>query len=126
MKLGILAAGITPDELIGEHGSYADMIIQLLDKTNSDFSFDNNTKNLYSKDLLIKLTKRETLFLELLIKNKNTILSIENIKVNLWTGEDISDERLRTFVKRFRVKTSKTFIKNISGQGYSLPVDNGQ
>jgi len=40
MKLGILAAGITPDELIGEHGSYADMIIQLLDKTNSDFSFE--------------------------------------------------------------------------------------
>ncbi|OUR63544.1 glutamine amidotransferase [Bermanella sp. 47_1433_sub80_T6] len=40
MKLGILAAGITPDELIGEHGSYADMIIQLLDKTDSGFSFE--------------------------------------------------------------------------------------
>ena len=40
MKLGILAAGITPDELIGEHGSYADMIIQLLDNTQSGYSFE--------------------------------------------------------------------------------------
>ncbi len=40
MKLGILAAGITPDELIGKHGSYADMIINLLDNTQSDYSFE--------------------------------------------------------------------------------------
>ncbi len=40
MKLGILAAGITPDELIGEHGSYAHMIIQLLEKTNSGYSYE--------------------------------------------------------------------------------------
>ncbi len=40
MKLGILAAGITPDELIGEHGSYADMVIQLLENTQSDYSFE--------------------------------------------------------------------------------------
>ena len=40
MKLGILAAGITPDELIVEHGSYADMVIQLLEKTHSGYSFE--------------------------------------------------------------------------------------
>ncbi len=40
MKLGILAAGITPDELIGKHGSYAQMIIQLLDNTQSGYTFD--------------------------------------------------------------------------------------
>ncbi len=40
MKLGILAAGITPDELIGEHGSYADMIVQLLEGTNSGYSYE--------------------------------------------------------------------------------------
>ncbi len=40
MKIGILAAGITPDELLPEHGSYAQMIIQLLNSTGSDYSFE--------------------------------------------------------------------------------------
>jgi len=40
MRLGILAAGITPDELLVEHGSYAQMIMALLDKTDSGYSFE--------------------------------------------------------------------------------------
>ena len=32
MKIGILATGITPDELLGEHGAYADMFVTLLNK----------------------------------------------------------------------------------------------
>lgn len=40
MKIGVLAAGITPEELIDQHGSYADMIINLLNTTDEKFEFE--------------------------------------------------------------------------------------
>ena len=40
MKLGILATGITPDELLGEFGSYADMFVQLFDKADCPFEYE--------------------------------------------------------------------------------------
>lgn len=39
MKLGILAAGITPDELLGEFGSFADMFIELFNQTEYPFTY---------------------------------------------------------------------------------------
>ena len=39
MKLGILATGITPDELIGQYGSYADMFMRLFDAAGCDFEY---------------------------------------------------------------------------------------
>lgn len=40
MKIGILATGITPDELLGQYGSYADMFKQLFALINADFTYD--------------------------------------------------------------------------------------
>ncbi|WP_338011163.1 glutamine amidotransferase-related protein [Neptunomonas antarctica] len=40
MKLGILATGITPDELLGEFGSYADMFVQLFSKADCLFEYE--------------------------------------------------------------------------------------
>jgi GMP synthase-like glutamine amidotransferase len=40
MKIGVLAAGITPEELIDQHGSYAQMIINLLNTTDTKFEFE--------------------------------------------------------------------------------------
>jgi GMP synthase-like glutamine amidotransferase len=37
MKIGVLAAGIPPDELINEHGSYADMTVRLLQQSSNQF-----------------------------------------------------------------------------------------
>ncbi|TCK07427.1 glutamine amidotransferase-related protein [Marinobacterium mangrovicola] len=40
MKTGILATGITPPELLGQHGSYADMFEALLGKEDPEMSFE--------------------------------------------------------------------------------------
>ncbi|WP_299205515.1 gamma-glutamyl-gamma-aminobutyrate hydrolase family protein [uncultured Amphritea sp.] len=40
MKIGILATGITPDELLGQYGSYADMFKQLFALVDADFEYD--------------------------------------------------------------------------------------
>jgi two-component system, OmpR family, response regulator ArlR len=113
-----------PDELI-EH------IIKIAPKLNKQkqvtlkdgFIFDNNSMSLYKESILITLTKREKEFLHLLIKNKNSIVASDTIKEFLW-NEDVNDERLRTFIKRLRLKTSKSIVENISAQGYLISVLN--
>ncbi|GGK58712.1 glutamine amidotransferase-related protein [Amphritea balenae] len=40
MKIGILATGITPDELLGQHGSYADMFVQLFNQADVCFEYE--------------------------------------------------------------------------------------
>ena len=86
-----------------------------------NFIFDNNSINLYKNDELITLTKREKEFFYLLIKYKNNLVTTEQIKQTLW-NEEVNDERVRTFIKRLRLKTSKEIIENVSGQGYLISV----
>ena len=111
-----------PEELI-------DHIIKIAPKLNKQkqvnlkdgFIFDNNSMSLYKESILITLTKREKEFLYLLIKNKNSIVSSDTIKESLW-DEEVNDERLRTFIKRLRLKTSKSIVENISAQGYLISI----
>ncbi|MCT7549169.1 response regulator transcription factor [Aliarcobacter butzleri] len=90
-------------------------------KLKDNFVFDNNSVCLYKDEILINLTKREREFLNILIKNKNSLVKKEDIKTLLW-NEDVSDERLRTFIKRLRLKTSKDLVENVSSQGYLVSV----
>jgi two-component system, OmpR family, response regulator ArlR len=111
-----------PEELI-EH------IIKITPKLNKQkqvnlkdgFIFDNNSMSLYKESILVTLTKREKEFLYLLVKNKNSIVPSDTIKESLW-DEEVNDERLRTFIKRLRLKTSKSIVENISAQGYLISI----
>ncbi|CAM3515796.1 response regulator transcription factor [Arcobacter aquimarinus] len=113
-----------PDEVI-EHIKKLSTKIekQKISILKDDFVFDNNSFSLHKNELLINLTKREKEFIYLLIKNKNSIVKTQTIKTSLW-NEEVNDERLRTFIKRLRLKTSKDLIENISGQGYLISVLN--
>ncbi len=71
------------------------------------------------KKSTIILTKRETDLLTFLLEQKEYMASNNIIKRVIW-NEEVSDERLRTFIRRLRVKTSKTLIINSSGLGYSI------
>lgn len=114
-----------PDEVINY---LTDLAIKLhknrIVKLCNDFSFDNSSMNLYKNKKLINLTKREKEFVYLLIQNTNKIIKTDEIKKTLWDNDTISDERLRTFIKRLRLKTSKELIDNASGQGYLISIDN--
>ncbi|MDX4027727.1 response regulator transcription factor [Aliarcobacter skirrowii] len=89
-------------------------------KLKDNFVFDFNNLSLYQNDILVNLTKRERQFLALLIENKNSYVTTFDIKKTLWENEIVSDERLRTFIKRLRAKTSKELIENVSSQGYMV------
>ena len=113
-----------PEELIEHINKIAPKLHkqkQVILKDN--FIFDNNTSSLYKNSSLVILTKREKEFFHLLIKYKNCLVITPLIKKTLW-NEDVHDERLRTFIKRLRSKTSKNIIENVSSQGYLISILN--
>ncbi|MDK9694403.1 MAG: response regulator transcription factor [Sulfurimonas sp.] len=88
-------------------------------KLSECFIFNKTTNSLYKNDKYVPLSKNEIKFITLLLENKNKMLDETSIKESLW-GSEASDERVRTFIKRLREKTSKNLIKNIKGFGYQL------
>lgn len=113
-----------PDDLV----EYLSTLAQKINKKKSivlkeGFVFNNTKNSLYKDNVLVSLTKREKEFFYILIKRHNCVVLIDEIKTLLW-GELVSDERLRTFIKRIRIKTSKDLIENASGQGYLISKNN--
>ena len=111
-----------PEELLEYIQSVAEKlgirVIELCD----DFSYRLTTKSLYKNSKFISLSKNENIFMQLLLQDldENIIVDDETIKKKIWADENVSDDRLRTFIRRLRAKTSKELIKNIKGQGYRL------
>ncbi len=126
IDLGISKYFIKPFDI----ESFIEYLKELSNKINKEksyklkdgFVFVKKTINLYKNSELVNLTKREKEFINLLIENKNSSVNIEKIKKSLWDIEDVSDERLRTFIKRLRAKTSKDLIENVSSQGYMVSI----
>jgi len=106
-----------PDELLDYINSIATTLGTKRIKLNEGFIFNTTTNSLYKNDRFVPLSKNEVKFFCLLLANKETIIDDKTIKDKLW-GEEVSDERVRTFIRRIRVKTSKKLIKNVKGLGY--------
>jgi len=112
---------LDPDELL----DYILTLVPKLEQSHSielidNFSFNRNKKQLFLKEVPLTLTKRELDFFTLLLNQEEYIADNQLIKKQLWRDESVLNERLRTFIKRLRNKTSKDLIKNNSSLGYSL------
>ena len=67
----------------------------------------------------MELTKKELLFLEILIKNHKRAVKYDELNNYVWNG-NMSEDAIRSVVKELRKKISKKAIKNISGIGYQI------
>lgn len=88
-----------------------------------DFYFDNKTSLFYLHDEEMDLTKKELLFLKLLVTNKNRVVSYEEIEQFVWEDEYMSINSLRTTIGFLRKKIPFNCIKNISNMGYKLNLE---
>ncbi|OIP55193.1 MAG: regulator [Helicobacteraceae bacterium CG2_30_36_10] len=122
IDIGVVKYFIKPfdlDELLDYVSSLKTTIQSKLLFLEEDFSFNRSTASLYKDSKFVALTKKERLFMQLLLKNKEMV-DEETIKKTLWLDEEVSNERVRTFVRRLRAKTSKNLIVNVAGQGYKI------
>ena len=111
-----------PEELLDCVESIGEKLGSRLVELCDGFLFNLTTKSLYKNSRYISLSKKESKFIELLLKDNSDryIVSSEMIKNSLWEDENVSDERLRTFIRRLRAKTSKKLLLNIKGEGYQI------
>jgi len=110
-----------PDELLDYINTLAPKLGNKHIELSEGFVFNKITNALYKNDRFVPLSKNEIKFLSLWLENMNTIIDDKTIKESIW-GDEVSDERLRTFIRRIRAKTSKKLIVNVKGIGYKLEV----
>ena len=87
-----------------------------------DYKYDFAQKCVLHNTKVIHLSKSESRFLELLLKNENNVLSFEQISEYLWEFESPSKEAIKSIVKELRKKMDSDIIKNIYGVGYIYEV----
>ncbi|MFM1542622.1 response regulator transcription factor [Helcococcus ovis] len=93
--------------------------------TYKDIIYNMGKSTLSYKDETIELTKNESKIFQILIENKERIVSRNNIMEFLWnTDEFIDDNTLTVNINRLRKKMMEIGIKEIlqtkKGQGYIL------
>lgn len=116
---------IDPDELMTTLHFIAKDLLSLnqIVELGDGFAFDKVKKVLVKNGNIIPLTKKELLFISILVKNLGVFVLHEEIKKYVWTNKKVTDSAIRTFIKRIREKTSKEFIKNVPGLGYKVMID---
>jgi len=91
----------------------------------SDLLYDKaNGIFLYQDKDTIKLNKKEKNLMDLLIGNKDRVITYDEIENYVWKDFDevMTSMALRTIIKNLRRKTPIDFLENISGQGYRLNI----
>jgi len=84
-----------------------------------DYRYDTKKMQLTLNEEPIVLGKTETKLLELLIKNRGSVVTYEMFWEEVW-GEWIDPTNIRVQVGSLRKKLENDFIKNARGVGYSI------
>ncbi len=95
-------------------------------KLNDRYTFNLENEKLYLDNNIVKLSKRESDILNVLIENIGEIVSMEDFKQKVWEDETVSDSAFRTNMKRLKDKVSEDdFIISQKGFGYTIqkPLD---
>ncbi len=100
-----------------EHLSQSNIII-----IDNNTLYDTLNKILLIKKRPIKLSKNETLLLELLAKNHQRAVTYQEIENLIWLDSGMSIDALRSLVRGLRQKMQGDFIENVSGIGYRCQI----
>ncbi len=91
-------------------------------KLQNGHRFNIIEKCIYSEDEKIKLTKKEILFLELLIKFKNQIVSKDKIEKTIWKDSVMTSAALKNFIFKIRKKIGSDSLSTSSSNGFTLHI----
>jgi DNA-binding response OmpR family regulator len=114
---------ITKEKLLDALEKSMDLIE---DKSKFNLKLSENTfYNGYEKIILednkqVKLTKNETLFLDLLAHHHTRVVTYDEIENAIWPIEGMSQDAIRSLVRGIRKKIPEGCVENISGSGYKL------
>lgn len=84
------------------------------------YTFDMLEQNLYYKEKSIYLSIKEKLLMSLLVKNLNSITSIEMIHEYVWDSKEMEAVSMRSLIHKLKKKLKSGMIINFRGEGYKL------
>ncbi|QKF82618.1 response regulator transcription factor [Halarcobacter ebronensis] len=93
----------------------------------SKLYWDPVEKSIYQDEKVVKLTKKEILFLDMLCTSINQVVNTDTILYELWEDSldyDSSLSNLKNLISRIRVKIPDLKIENVYGLGYKLRMIN--
>ena len=83
------------------------------------YKYDVAKMQLLHNNKEIALTKQEKRILELLIKNRGSVVSLEQFCEEVW-GEYVDSANVRVHINKLRKKLDRELIQNVHGLGYKL------
>lgn len=90
---------------------------------NANWIFDVSKSIVSNGNEDFTLTKKEVIFLKLLV-TKNRIITYEELENSVWDDDSImSLNAMRLFIKNLRKKLPEKFLTNVQGIGYKLLKD---
>ena len=88
---------------------------------NNNYTFDLSNNKLYHNNLIVKLSKKESEILDVLIKNLGSLISVDKFKELVWNDINTNDSSFRTVMKRLKDKIKDDdFIISHKGYGYII------
>ncbi|MDY0121584.1 MAG: response regulator transcription factor [Sulfurimonas sp.] len=82
--------------------------------------YDYKNKQLLLENKAITLTKKEMLFIELLLKYPKQVVANHMIQNDVWENSIMSDSAIKNLIFRLRKKVGQDFVQTIHGVGYKL------
>ncbi|HHD81262.1 MAG TPA: DNA-binding response regulator, partial [Campylobacterales bacterium] len=82
--------------------------------------FDTFNHTLLKGDKVIPLTESQYKLLDILIKNRERIVSYKEIENFVWADKVMSSDALRSLIRDVRKLVGKEKIENISKCGYRI------
>ena len=92
---------------------------------NKDLFWNKNNRTLIFENEVIKLTKKELMFIEILMAEENMVHKIEDIICTLWNDEFLDKDyisNLKNIISRLRNKVPSLIIENLYGMGYKINI----
>lgn len=83
------------------------------------YYFNTKLHRFYKDNQEISLSKNALKFIEILVKNRNSSVSNEQICYHVW-GESKSDNTIRALLHRIREAVDDSLIHNVKGLGYMI------
>jgi DNA-binding response OmpR family regulator len=83
------------------------------------YKYDTKRFILLEKEREISLTKTQKRILELLIKNRGSVVGISQFQSEVWGG-DIEPTNIRMGINQLRKKFKSEIIENVRGLGYKI------
>ncbi|AHJ13426.1 response regulator transcription factor [Sulfurospirillum multivorans] len=82
--------------------------------------YNVKTKEIFCGDEMIRLTRTESLLLQILVSNMGQVITFDSIERSVWYEKQATPDTIRMYINKLRAKLYYELIENVQGYGYKL------